>query len=129
MIEQTESRGARGYYARIALERIARGESVPASLAYPVQTWTFGKDLTMIFLAGEVVVDYSLRLKKELGEELWVTAYANDVPAYIASKRIIQEGGYEVDSSMYSYGRPSRFVEDIEEIIIETVHELLSPER
>ena len=32
-------------------------------------------------LAGEVVGDYSLRLKRELGgDRLWVTAYANDAP-------------------------------------------------
>jgi hypothetical protein len=28
----------------------------------------FGNDLTLIVLAGEVVVDYSLRLKRELGD-------------------------------------------------------------
>lgn len=126
LIEQTNDAGAKGYYARLALERIARGESIPESLSYPIQTWKFGDDLTMVFLAGEVVVDYSLRLKKELeNEQLWVTAYANDVPSYIASRRVIREGGYEVDSSMYSYDRPSRFVEEIEDLIIETVHKLL----
>lgn len=129
LIEQTKvSRGATAYYAHMALDRISRGESLPASLTYPIQTWTFGEDLTMIFLAGEVVVDYSLRLKEELGEDrLWVTAYANDVPCYIASRRVIQEGGYEVVSSMYSYDRPLRFVEEREDLIVETVHGLLKP--
>jgi hypothetical protein len=89
-------------------------------------TWTFGKDLAMIFLAGEVVVDYSLRLKKELGVKgLWVNAYSNDVPCYIASDRVIREGGYEVEYSMYSYNRPGRFAEGIEDLIINTVYELL----
>jgi hypothetical protein len=61
-------------------------------------------------MTGEVVVDYSLRLKKELGpDKLWVNAYSNDVPCYIASRRVIGEGGYEVDYSMYSYNSPSRF--------------------
>ena len=36
-------------------------------LPYTIQTLTFGDQLTMVFLAGEVVVDYALRLKKELG--------------------------------------------------------------
>jgi hypothetical protein len=127
LIEQTSQRGASGYYARFTLERIARGQSVPESLSYPIQIWKFGDDLTMVFLAGEVVADYSLRLKNEIGSDrLWVTAYTNDVSAYIASRRVIQEGGYEVDSSMYSYNNPSRFVEEIEDLIIETVHELLS---
>ena len=125
-VEQTSATGSKGYFAKLALDKIARGETIPASLPYPVQTWTFGKDLAMIFLAGEVVVDYSLRLKKELGaNKLWVHAYSNDVPCYIASRRVIQEGGYEVDYSMYSYNRPSRFSEGIEELIITAVYDLL----
>jgi uncharacterized protein (TIGR02145 family) len=80
----------------------------------------------MVFLAGEVVVDYSLRLKKELvAERLWITAFANDVPCYIASRRVIQEGGYEVESSMYSYNRPSRFSEVVEDLIVAAVYDLL----
>lgn len=126
LIEQTKASGARGYYAHLALDRIARGEEIPRSLTYPIQTWKFGDELTMVFLAGEVVVDYSFRLKKEIeNDRLWVTAYANDVPCYIASRRVIREGGYEVDSSMYSYNHPSRFDEGIEDLIVDTVHELL----
>lgn len=126
LIRQSNSSGARGYYASLTLDRIARGETIPESLTYPIQTWSFGDDLTMIFLAGEVVVDYSLRLKSILNnEDLWITAYANDVPCYIASRRVIKEGGYEVESSMYSYDRPSRFVEEIEDLIVEAVQMLL----
>ncbi len=127
-IEQTKDRGPKGYYARLSLDRIARGDTIPQNLSYPVMTWTFGKDLVMVFLAGEVVVDYSLRLKRELGDRIWVNAYSNDVPCYIASKRVIQEGGYEVESSMYSYNRPSRLSEDVEDRIIDAVYELLTPE-
>lgn len=60
-------------------------------------------------------------------DRFWVTAYTNDVPCYIASRCVIQEGGYEVESSMYSYNQPSRFVEEIEDLIVETVHGLLRP--
>jgi len=46
----------------------------------------FGKDLTLVGLAGEVVVDYSLRLKRELPQNpIWVAAYTNDVFAYVPS--------------------------------------------
>ena len=41
-------------------------------------------------------MDYALRLKKELGaDRTWVVAYANEVPCYIPSERILKEGGYE----------------------------------
>lgn len=126
LIKQSEDNTVKGYYARLSLERIARGTAIPTELTYPVQTWTFGHDLAMINLAGEVVVDYSVRLKNELGsEKLWVNAYTNDVPCYIASRRVIREGGYEAESSMYYYDKPSAFVEEVEDIIIETVHDLL----
>ena len=126
-LAQGDSRGA--YQAKVVLERLDRGIEPAARLSYPVQTWAFGDDLTMVFLAGEVVVDYSLRLKRELGPEVWVTAYANDVPCYIASKRLMPEGGYEVDKSMISYDKPSRLAPETEELIISTVHKLLSAAR
>ncbi|HSI77907.1 MAG TPA: neutral/alkaline non-lysosomal ceramidase N-terminal domain-containing protein [Lunatimonas sp.] len=126
LIVQTEDNTVMGYYARLALDRIARGQEIPRELSYPVQTWTFGNEMAMVNLAGEVVVDYSLRLKKEIGaEKLWINAYANDVPCYIASCRVIREGGYEAESSMYYYDKPSPFVEEVEDLIIGTVHELL----
>ena len=44
----------------------------------------------MVFLPGEVVVDFSLRLKKELGpERTWVVGYANEVPCYIPSEKVL----------------------------------------
>lgn len=126
LVEQTSANGSEGYYAHLALDRIARGEPVPTSLSYPIQTWTFGDDLAMIFLAGEVVVDYSLRLKEELEpDRVWVTAYANDVPSYIPSRRVIREGGYEAEYSQYSYDRPSPYVDDIEDLIVGTVYYML----
>jgi hypothetical protein len=104
------------------LERLGRGEALPSSFPYPVQTWAFGEDLGMVFLAGEVVVDYSLRLKRELNaERLWVNAYANAVPCYIASARVIAEGGYEVDTSMDSYDKPTRLDPAAEDLIVKTV--------
>jgi hypothetical protein len=126
LIKQTEDKTVKGYYARLALDRLARGQEIPAMLAYPVQIWTFGDELAMVNLAGEVVVDYSLRLKKELGaDRLWINAYSNDVPCYIASRRVIREGGYEAESSMYYYDKPSPFAEEVEDLIIHAVHEIL----
>jgi len=126
LIKQTEDKTVMGYYARLALDRIARGHAIPAYLDYPVQTWAFGNDFVMVNLAGEVVVDYSVRLKEEIGaERVWLNAYANDVPCYIASKRVIKEGGYEADVSMYYYDKPSPFVEEVEDIIVKAVHDIL----
>lgn len=126
LVEQTKENSVRGYYSRRALERKLRGHEIPETLSYPVQTWTFGNDFAMVNLAGEVVVDYAVRLKNDFGaERLWVNSYANGLPAYIASSRVIQEGGYEAEGSMYWYDKPSPFVEEVEDIIVNAVHDLL----
>ncbi|HWQ52282.1 MAG TPA: neutral/alkaline non-lysosomal ceramidase N-terminal domain-containing protein [Bryobacteraceae bacterium] len=96
------------------------------SYPYPVQALSFGKDLTMVALGGEVVVDYSLRVKKEYGAKgLIVAGYSNDVMSYIPSKRILDEGGYEADDSMVYYGQPGRYRDDVEERIFESLADVL----
>lgn len=123
--KQAREDGVVGHRASKMLDRLDNGEKIPSVLTYPVQTWTFGDRLAMVFLAGEVVVDYSRRLKEEMdAHRLWVNAYSNDVPCYIASARVIKEGGYEVDRSMYYYGQPSRLALSTEELIIDAVHDL-----
>lgn len=122
------SSAAVAYHARKNLARLERGETLPPSLPYLVQTWTFGEELAMVFLSGEVVVDYALRLKTEFDpRRLWVNGYSNDVPAYIPSKRILDEGGYEGGGAMVYYDRPTRFAPEIETKILAAVHTLLPP--
>ncbi len=107
-------------------EEIAKAGPRPVGVPYPVQMWNFGGDLAMIFLAGEVVVDYSLRLRQELAPgRIWINAYANSVPCYIASKRLHAEGGYEVDVSMSKYGWPARLALGTEDLIVDTVRGLV----
>ena len=102
--------GADGLRAQFALAKLDKGESIPNRLPYLVQVWSFGRDLAMVFLPGEVVVDYSLRIKREFdGQRVWVNAYANDVPCYIPSRRVWEEGGYEAAGAMVYYNRPNRF--------------------
>jgi hypothetical protein len=90
---------------------------------YPVQLWRLGDRVLWIAMGGEVVVDYSHRLKRELGKEqpVWVTAYANDVMAYIPSLRVLKEGGYEGESSMVGYGLPTKWGPEIEEKIVRQI--------
>jgi hypothetical protein len=84
---------------------------------YPVQVIRFGDDLTLIALGSEVVVDYSLRLKRELAgpTPVWVAGYSNDYNGYIPSLRVLKEGGYEAQAG---------WAEDVEERIVAKVHEL-----
>src|SRR5260370_36685770 len=82
----------------------------------------------MVFLAGEVVVDYALRLYRELdASRLWVFAYTNDLPCYIPSERILREGGYEGGGAMVYYARPARLKPGIEDKIDEAERSLVPP--
>jgi hypothetical protein len=115
-----------GYNASTFLARLDRGEPVPDHVDYAVTVWAFGDDLVMVFLPGEVVVDYALRLKREYDPaRLWITAYANDSPCYIPSERILKEGGYEGGGAMVYYGQPSKFKPGVEDRIVTAVRSLI----
>lgn len=125
-VDMLKDGAAKAHNAEVFLERIVRGIPIDSSMPYPVVCLTFGTDLAMIFLGGEVVAEYALRIKGELGKQrLWINGYTNDVKAYIPSRRIIPQGGYEVEGNMYYYDHPFRFAESIEDIIIDAVYEML----
>jgi hypothetical protein len=125
-VEQSGLEGARGLYAKNCLSILAQGGTISPTMSYPVQVWSFGTQLAIVFLGGEVVADYSLRIKREfIKEKIWVNAYSNDISTYIASKRLFSEGGYEVDGSMPYYNHPSRLTEDTEERIMAAIHALI----
>jgi neutral ceramidase len=91
-----------------------------------------GDQLTLVALSGEVVVDYAIRLQKELGGEnrtLWVAAYANDVIGYIPSVRVLKEGGYEGGESFYGSTWPTPLADDIESIVVIAAHEVVKKVR
>jgi hypothetical protein len=121
-LERAKRKDAVGFHAQTQLARLDRGEKLLAKIDYPIATWAFGDELAMVFLPGEVVVDFSLRLKKDFDRRrLWINAYANDDPCYIPSERILKEGGYEGGDAMIYYDVPTRFAAGVEQPIIDAV--------
>ena len=127
---ETDAAGKDRYVAnraRFLLQRLDREGKLPAAYPYPIQVWRLGDEVTVVFLGGEVVVDYAPRLKSDLGPgRTWVAAYANDVMAYIPSERVLKEGGYEGGGAMVYYGLPSPWAAGIEERIVREAHRLAS---
>jgi hypothetical protein len=114
---------ADGYNAKWQLAKLDRGEALQSAIDYPIQVWTFGDSLAMVFLGGEVCVDYSLRLKKELdAAHLWLNGYANDFCCYIPSERLLQEGGYGGGGEINYFALPTKLAPGMEDKIIEEVH-------
>jgi len=114
-------------WARRMLKLIDQGVQFPTSYPYPVQAWRIGDELLLIAIGGEAVVDYALRFKREYGPRAWVCGYANDMAAYIPSRRVWEEGGYEGGPHLDEYGRPAwRWAGDVEDRIAATVHRVVA---
>jgi hypothetical protein len=126
-------KGGNEYLRRTAArlhDRLKEKGNQPATYPYPIQIWRFADVLQMTVLGGEVVVDYSLRLKHDLGHEKhFVIAYANDVMGYIPSLRILNEGGYEADFSMVYYGHSGTWAPQVEGMVLDTVRRLTDESR
>jgi len=120
---QEAAENASGYHQRWAtrmLREAAAGAAFPESYPYPIQMWRLGEQ-TLVALGGEVVVDYAISLKRLLGPDTFVIAYANDVMGYIPSTRVLREGGYEGATSQIVYGHPGTWRADLEPTIISEV--------
>jgi hypothetical protein len=120
----------RARWAKRLLAESAAGKAFASSYPeYPVQVWKLGADQLWIALGGEVCVDYALRFKKEYGPDTWITGYANDVMAYIPSRRLWEEGGYQA-GAFDVYGlRANRWCPDIEDRIADAVSRLVGQVR
>jgi hypothetical protein len=122
--KQAKGKGSvQAWIAKHMLDKIEHGEKLPTHYPAPVAVWQFGKDLTLIGLSGEVVVDYVAMLEKALGpNRLWPTAYCNDVFGYLPSARVLREGGYET-RGLYS-GGIGLFDAKAEDVLVAKVREL-----
>ena len=120
--------GPAGYNASFQLARLDQGLPLLEHIDYPIQSWRFGDQCGWVFLAGEVCVDYALRLRRELdGERLWLHGYANDFCAYIPSERLLKEGGYGGGGEIPYFALPNKFAPGLERPIIDEVKRQLPP--
>ncbi len=109
--------------AQHLLKQIDDGTPLSATYPYPIACWKLGRQVELISLGGEVVVDYALAIKSanHSPAEPWVMAYAHDVMAYIPSRRVLAEGGYEGGGAMVYYGLPAAWAPEIERLILSEV--------
>ncbi|HOW65908.1 MAG TPA: neutral/alkaline non-lysosomal ceramidase N-terminal domain-containing protein [Candidatus Paceibacterota bacterium] len=112
--------------ARAYLEMTKRGKPLPTAVSLPMACVSLGDDLTFLFMGGEVVVDYALRLKRMFAaRNPWTIGYAYEIPCYIPSQRILKEGGYEADGSLVYYGVYGPFDPAVENRVIDTMTALV----
>jgi hypothetical protein len=114
-------------WATNLLAELKSGKPFERTYPYPLQVWQFGGQQLLITLAGEPVVDYALKFKREFGPQTWVAGYGNDVMCYIPSLRVLNEDkpplasplwGYEGSQAMKVLGLPAfRWADDVEDLV------------
>lgn len=115
-----------GYQKRWAtrfINKLENGEPFINSYPLPVQIWQIGNQ-QIFSMGGEVVSEYSIKLKKFFGQDIFVLGYTNDLKGYIPSSTILKEGGYEGAMSHVVYGLPAPWNADIEPLILNEIVKL-----
>ena len=83
--------------------------------SYEVLAWRLGDALSILFLEGEVCSGLG-PLARSLAQtpHAMAVGYANVTAAYIPTRQIVIEGGYEGDRSHRAYFLPAPFTEAVE---------------
>lgn len=100
-----------------------RGE-LPRRHPYPIQAIGFGGDLTLLALTGEVLVEYSLKLKDRLPGPVWVAGYSNNYFTYIPTVDDLYAGGYEGRGFVRYTEFPAPFDHSVEDRVLSTATSL-----
>jgi hypothetical protein len=119
------------FFAQSMLDTYKRMGRLPETYPAPVHVWKFGDQLAWVFLGGEVVIDYQMRLQEELGrfQKVWVAGYCDDVFAYVASERVRREGGYVATGSMLYYNRPGPWESGTEDYLVRRIAQQVEQRR
>jgi len=124
LLEKSET--ASGYeqrWAKRLLNNVIQGKELKKKYSYPIEVWKLGNQL-LFAMGGEPTIKYAIELKQRFGQDVFVMGYSNDVMAYIPSARILEEGGYEGDSSQRVYGLPSKWKPGVEETVLNGIVKL-----
>jgi len=124
LVEQSKQVGTLA--ARKAKYLLAKDGRIELKQTCPLHAAKFGDDLLMIAISGETVIDYTLFCKKEFaGPKVWVAGYCDDVFAYLPSKRVLKEGGYEGREGIIHQLTPTPFAENVEERVMDGIRKLV----
>lgn len=84
--------------ARRAVQAMVQGK-VKQVLPYTIMLWQLESGFRIAALEGEVPSEIALEIKHMFSQiNVMVLGYANGVPTYITTSRILKEGGYEADA-------------------------------
>ena len=113
-LETTAAEKARGLWAEEQLSLIDRGFGLAASAPVLVQGIELGRGLRLVAVEGELTSDLGNLIHDHYGGGVtFPLGYSNGARMYLPSSRMIDEGGYEVDS-YWEYRQPAPLAKGVE---------------
>ena len=113
--------------AEFMLKKMDNNEPIQTTLRCPLQVLRIGKELIIVGLCGEPVVDYAVNIKSEnLTQFTWVAGCCNYAFGYLPTGKVIREGGYEGGGSMLNFPFSGPFTETVEQKVMDEVRRLVN---
>ncbi len=99
---------------------------LPDSLRYEAQLLTFGDEVSLLALPGEVVSELGAAARRTVPRPTLFCGYSNGLPCYVPNARIRREGGYEAGlRSNEFFGLPGWLAQESELVILAAVEEAM----
>jgi hypothetical protein len=113
--------------SRYLLRQMDAGHPFPDAYPCPLQVIRLGEEMLMIAIGGEPVVDYAHMMGDEFaGPVVWVAGYCNDMFAYVPTKAVLAEGGYEGGRSVLWSYLPAPFTGETEDRVMSAARRLVN---
>ena len=95
------------------------------SRALPLQRIDLAEEFSIIAMGGEICVEYGHYIKGLSNtRRILPLGYSNDVIGYIPTVQILEEGGYEAETSCPWFGLPGPFKPEVETLLKEAVKKM-----
>lgn len=98
------------------------------ALDLDVQLVGLGEDVGFITFPGEPVAELARNILDavDIAEHTFMLGYTNGLKAYLPTKQIVEDGGYEGDEASMVYLLPATFKPAVEEEIVDGVERLVA---
>ena len=121
---EDRAKSVRYMWAAKLLERLDRGDTLPASMTLTAHGVQLGKGLRILGIEGEAVGDWGYFLEDlYTGGVTFPLGYTDGQGLYLPTTAMLPEGGYEV-VSYWEYGLPARLAPGMEDAVRKAVADL-----
>jgi hypothetical protein len=115
--------------SRYLLRALDEGRPFPPTYPCPVHVVRFGRQLLLVAIGGEPVIEYAHMIKQQFAgaaDVVWVAGYCNDMFGYVPTRAVLSEGGYEGGRSVLWSALPMPFTAEAEDRVMDTVRQLVN---